>query len=187
MRNFALFSALLLGGCSSFGLHPFVPDTARLFPNELGFGPLDQDVPAVYYAAWAFADPGRTRNSPSAAARACASMDYIAGELYTSPRWANIGATTDEQLLQGRTQMRQALGIQVNAPSQFVVNGLSGAANALAVGNNQAALAALSNPAFPNPQYTLARLSNLPYIQEANISTMKAQNELFGPGRFPPD
>ena len=185
MRPIVLLSVLLLGACAN--LHPFVPDTARLFPNELGFGPFDEDVPAVYFAAWAFADPGRIRNSPVSAARACASMDYIAGELYTSPRWANIEATTDEQLLQGRFQMRQALGIPANAPSQFVVNGLSSAANALAVGNGQAALAALNNPAFPNPQYTLARLSNLPYIQEANISTMNAQNELFGPGILHPN
>ena len=181
MRRALLLIPVLLGACAHGGPQPFVPDTALIAPGQLGFGVLDPDVSAVNYAAWAFADPGRTRNNPAAAARACASMDYIAGELYTSPRWANIDAITKEQLLQGRVQMRRALGIPLDARSQLVVNGLAGASNALAAGNGQAALAALSNPAFPNPQATLAQLYSLPYLQEANIGSLKAANELFGP------
>jgi hypothetical protein len=173
---------LLLGACAHGGPQPFVPDTALVAPGQLGFGVLDADVQAVNYAAWAFADPGRTRNNPAAAARACASMDYIAGQLYTSPRWANIGAITKEQLLRGRVEMRRALGIPVDARSQLVVVGLADASKALTVGNQQAALAALSNPAFPDPQATLARLYSLPYLQQANIGSLKASNELFGPG-----
>lgn len=176
-----LLATALLAGCAHGGLQPFVPDTATVAPGELGFGVLDSDVPAVNYAAWAFADPGRTRNNPAAAARACASMDYIAGQLNTSPRWANIGALTKMQLLRGRVEMRRALGIPLQAPSRLVVIGLAGAANALTAGNQQAALAELSNPAFPDPRATLARLSDLPYLQEANVSTLKASNELFGP------
>ena len=181
MRRALLTIPILLGACAHNGPQPFVPDTALITPSQLGFGVLDPDVPAVNYAAWAFADPGRTRNNPAAAARACASMDYIAGELYTSPRWANIGAITKEQLLQGRVEMRHALGIPLDARSQLVVTSLADASNALAAGNGQAALAALSNPAFPNPQATLARLYSLPYLQEANIGSLKAANELFGP------
>lgn len=183
----ALLSALLLAACANGGPQPFVPDTARLVPGELGYGIADPDVSAINLAAWAFADAGRTRNNPAEAARACASMDYLAGEIYTAPRWANIGALTKEQLLQGRVEVRRALGIPLNAPSQLVVNGLAGAGNALAVGNPQAALIALSNPAFPNPRATLARLSSLPYMQEANVGSMKTANEMFGPGRFFPD
>ena len=182
MRRAALLLTCLLGACAHGGPQPFVPDTARLAPGELGQGLLDPDVSAVNLAAWAFADPGRTRNDPADAARACASMDYIAGELYTSPRWANIGALTKEQLLRGRVEVRRALGIPLDAPSQLVVNGLAGAGNAFAFHNPQAALAALTNPAFPNPQATLARLSSLPYLQEANVGSLKAANELFGPG-----
>ena len=183
MRRSALLLVLLVGACANGGPQPFVPDTARLVPGELGQGALDPDVSAVNLAAWAFADPGRTRNNPAEAARACASLDYIAGELYTAPRWANIGGNTKYQLLRGRVEMRRALGIPLNAPSQLVVNGLAGAGNAFAAGNPQAALAALSNPAFPNPQATLAQLSSLPYMQEANIGSLKAANELFGPGQ----
>lgn len=182
MRRVALLAALLVSACAQGGPQPFVPDTARLAPGQLGYGPLDPDVTAVHLAAWAFAVPSRTHNDPADAARAAASMDYIAGELYTSPRWANIGPLTKNQLLQGRIEMRRVLGIPANAPSQLVVNGLTSAADALAAGNQAAALAALHNPAFPNPQATLARLWNLPYMQMANVSTMKAAGELFGPG-----
>ncbi len=180
----ALLSVFLLAACANGGPQPFVPDTARLVPGELSYGIADPDVSAINLAAWAFADPGRTRNNPAEAARACASMDYIAGEVYTSPRWANIDATTKEQLLQGRAEMRRALGIPLNAPSQLVVGGLAGAGNALAVGNPGAALAALTNPAFPDPQATLSRLSSLPYLQEANIGSLKTSIEIFGSGQF---
>jgi hypothetical protein len=183
----ALLSALLLAACANGGPQPFVPDTARVVPGELGSGIADPDVSAINLAAWAFADPGRTRNDPADAARACASMDYLAGEIYTAPRWANIGALTKEQLLQGRIEVRKALGIPLNAPSQLVVNGLAGAGNAFAAGNPQAALASLSNPAFPDPQATLARLRSLPYMQEANVGSMKTENEMFGPGQLFPD
>ncbi len=172
----AMILVLLLSGCAG---QPFVPDTARFPPNGFGGGTLDPDVQATNLAAWAFADPSRTRNDPVDAARATASMDYIAGELYTSPRWANISAVTKMQLLQGRTEMREAIGVAPNAPSQLVVNGLTGAGNALAAGNQGAALAALENPAFPNPQATLARLYALPYIHMANVSTMRAAGQLY--------
>lgn len=148
-------------------------------PSQLGEGVLDPDVAATNLAAWAFADPSRTRNDPVDAARATASLDYIAGELNTSPRWANIPAITQIQLLQGRAEMRQAIGVAPGAPSQLVVDGLAGAGNALASGNQVAALAALQNPAFPNPQATLARLYALPYIRMANVSTLRAAGQLF--------
>ena len=173
MRRAAFLAVLLVSACAHGGPQPFVPDTARLSPGQLGSGALDPDVTAVHLAEWAFAVPSRTHNDPA---------DYIAGELNTSPRWANIGPLTKDQLLRGRAEVRRALGIPANAPSQLVVNGLAGAGNALAAGNEAAALAALQNPAFPNPQATLARLWDLPYMQMANVSTIKASGELFGPG-----
>lgn len=181
MRCTALLLAGLLTACANGGPQPFVPDYAVLPPGALGFGALDQDVPAVNYAAWALADPGRTRGNPSAGALAAASMDYIAGEFYTSPRWSNIDPLTKEQLLQGRVEVRQALGVPLGAPSQIVAVSLANVSRALASGNQGAALAALSNPAFPNPPATLARLSNLPYMQMANVGTLHAMNEVFNP------
>jgi hypothetical protein len=179
----ALVLALALAACANGGeSQPFVPDYAVLPPGALGLGPLDQDVPAMNYAAWAFADPSRTRGNPAAGARAAACMDYVAGVFYGNWRWANIGPLTKQQLLQGRVEVRRALGIPPGAPSQLVVTSLADASDALAYGNQRAALAALSNPAFPDPPATLARLSNLPYMQAANVSTLRASNQVFGPG-----
>ena len=146
------------------------------------FSPLDQDVPATQYAEYAFADPGRTYGNPVAGAQAVLAMDYIAGQLNTSPRWANIPAITQMQLLEGRAATRQAVGIAPHAPSQLVVDSLVTARNDLASGNAPAAEAALTNPAFPaGGAQTVKVLANLPYIQMANVSTIHAAEELFGP------
>ncbi len=159
---------------------PPPPDTARLPPGV--FSPLDQDIPATEYAQFAFADPSRTYGNPVAGAQAVLAMDYIAGELNTSPRWENIPAITQMQLLQGRQATRQAVGIAPNAPSQLVVDSLVAARNDLAAGNVPAAEAALSNPAFPaGGAQAVKALSNLPYIQAANVATEHAGEELFAP------
>ena len=148
------------------------------------FSTLDQDVPATQYAQYAFADPSRTYGNPLAGAQAVLAMDYIAGQLNTSPRWANIDAATQQQLLQGRAQVRQAVGIAANAPSQLVVNSLVSARNDLASGDTAAAAQALSDPAFTRGgEQTVQALANLPYIQVANVATTAANEELFGPGQ----
>jgi len=107
-------------------------------------------------------------------------MDHIAGELNTSPRWSNISALTQQQLLQGRQEVREALGVVPGTSSQVVVDRLTAAANALAAGDEAAALRQLGPPAFNAPgEQVLARLSNMPYLRMANVSTMRAANELF--------
>lgn len=180
MRPLLLLACLLPAAC---GIVPvFEPDTARLTTAQLGSG-FDPDVTAVQLAQWAFADPGRTAGRPIEGARAAASMDYIAGQLYTAPRWANISALTKMQLLRGRVEVREALGVTPDAPSQAVVDSLTFAGNALAAGDQVAALSRLGAPVFQVPsEVVLARLTNLPYIAAANVSTMRAGNELFESG-----
>lgn len=173
-----LLAGLLPAACANGGPQPVVPDTARLAPGVLGSF-ADPDVYAVQQAQWAFSSPGNTRGRPAEAARAAASMDYIAGQLYTNPRWNRISALTKEQLLQGRAEVRQVLGIVPNAPSQAVVDSLAATFNALAAGNQPAAEAALSAPIYSRPPAaTLQVLNNMPYLQMANISTQHAAGEL---------
>jgi len=177
-----ILAALCLAPAACAGLQPMVPDTARLAPGALGSG-FDPDVTAVQQAQWAFAVPSRTHGRPIEAARAAASMDYIAGQIYTSPRWQNISATTKEQLLQGRREVRAALGVVPGTSSQAVVDHLAAAGNALAAGDRSAAVAQLGAPVFDRPgEQVLAELSNLPYLQMANVSTMRAANQLFDDG-----
>ena len=182
MRKLLLVAACLLPVGCGVGLQPVVPDTARLAPGALGVNG-DPDVAAVNLAQWAFADSGRTYGRPVEAARAAASMDYIAGQLYTSPRWSNISALTKEQLLQGRQEVRAALGIAPGTPSQVVVDRLTTAGNALAAGDQAAAVAQLGAPVFAGTgEQVLAKLSNMPYLRMANVSTMRAANQLFESG-----
>jgi len=180
LRKLLWLGLCLMPVACSGGIQPVVPDTARLAPGALGGGGFDPDVTAVYQAQWAFAVPSRTHGRPIEAARAAASMDYIAGQLYTSPRWANIAATTKEQLLQGRREVRAALGVVPGTSSQAVVDHLAAAGRALEAGDQPAAVVQLGAPVFDRPgDQVLARLSNLPYLQMANVSTMRAANELF--------
>ncbi len=174
----APFAVLLaLTACAE----PFVPDTAHLNSAQLGTN-ADPDVTAMTMAQYAFADPSRTYGRPIDAARAAASMEYVAGEFYTSPRWSNISALTKEQLLQGRIEVRNALGVAPGTPSQAVVDRLTAAANAMQAQDRAAAVGLLGAPVFTVPGETvLARLSALPYLQMANVSTMKAAGQLFDP------
>lgn len=183
LRRLLFAATCLLPVACAGGLHPVVPDTARLAPGALGSG-FDPDVTAVNLAYWAFADSGRTRGRPIEGARAAASMDYIAGQLYTSPRWSNIDAITKEQLLQGRQEVRAALGVVPGVPSQAVVDHLTTAANALVGGDSALAMAQLGSPVFQEPgEQVLQRLANLPYMRMANVSTTRAANELFQDGK----
>jgi len=136
----------------------------------------------VQYAEYVFSDSSRTYGDPAAGARAVLAMDYIAGELTTSPRWAKISPEAKIGLLQAREQTRAAIGIAPNARSQAVVNSLIVVSSDLQAGDLAKAAAAVDNPAFAGPpEQTLRRLANLPYIQLANVSTAHAANELFEP------
>ena len=183
-RAAALLACLLTSACAVW--QPFVPDSARLPPSTFGaYGVLDPDVRAVHQAQWAFADPGRTQGRPIEAIRAAASIDYIAGQFYVSPRWASISALTKQMLLEGRGEVREALGVRPDTSSQELVNRLAYAGNALEEGNTNAAESALGGPVFAQPgNATLQRLANLPYLQAANVSTMRAANELFRPNNL---
>jgi hypothetical protein len=182
MRHPALTATLLAAGllpaaCASFHPTPY-PDTARLLPGAFG-GFSDPDVTAVQQAQYAFAYPARTRGLPIEAARGAAGVDYMAGELSSSPRWAYMSPIIQMQMLQARTELRQTLGVTPDAPSQAVVNGLLHYADARAAGDPEAATEALNPVIFTyGPARTEALLTNMPYMQEVNIATTNANVHL---------
>jgi hypothetical protein len=177
-RLVAVLVSLTLAGCAA--ITP-PPDTAQLPPGA--FGLFDNDVAAANQASWALASPARTRNDPVDAARACAAVDYLAGELSSNPRWVTLSPLTKQEMLQARVDVRQVLGVVPNAPSQFVVNALLQFTAAWQAGNQSAALQALSAPVFTlPPQQTLAILSNLPLIRSANVASIDAANQMLPGG-----
>lgn len=147
------------------------------------FGTMDNDVAAVNQAAWAFAVASRTANNPVDAARAVAGIDYLAGELSVNPRWVMVSPLTKQKMLQARFDVRQVLGIAPNVPSQVVLNAMLGFANAWQDGNQPAAMQMLAAPGFTlPPDRMLQVLSNMPYIQSANIASIDAAREMMPGG-----
>lgn len=173
-RIITLLICLTVAACAA--VTP-APDTAQL--PQGAFGTADNDIAAINLAASAFASPARTRDNPVDAARAAAGVDFLAGQL-SSPRWLTVSPLTRQQMLQARVDVRQALGIVPDAPSQAVVNALLQFAAAWQSGNQPAALQVLANPIFTQtPQQTLQVLSNMPSIRTANTATMNASREML--------
>jgi hypothetical protein len=180
IESLALVAGLTFG-LAACGLHPVIPDAARVAQGT--FGGMDDDMAAANQAQWAFADTSRTYGRPVEAARAAASLDYLAGAIYNSQRFFNVSPLTKEQLLQGRQELRTALNIAPTATSQQVVDSLVAVGNALAVGDQTSAMKFLENPIYlAGPQRTAAILSNMPYLHIANVATMKLGNEMYNEG-----
>ena len=157
------------------------PDTASVPFGA--FGTLDNDVAAANQASWAFGAASRTLNNPVDAARAVAAIDYLAGELSSNPRWIMVSPLTKQEMLRARADVRQVLGIAPDAPSQFVVEALLQFAWLWQYGNRPAAMQAIASPVFTlPPQQTLQVLSNLPYIQSANIASTDAAAQMLPGG-----
>lgn len=179
VRAFAMFGCLLMGGCGAVGPPP---DAARL--PFAAFGTMDNDVAAANQAAWAFASAARARNNPVDAARACAAIEFLAGEL-SSPRWLSVSPLTRQEMRTARADVRRVLGIAPETRAQVVVDALLQFAEAWQVGNQSAALAALAAPGFTlPPQQTLQVLSNMPTVRSANIASTDAVREML-PGGDP--
>ncbi len=169
-----LVAALALSGCSSI----YVPDTA-IMPRTAAGTPALSDQGAIQTASYALGSRSRTAGRPGEAARALASVDYLAGALYTNPHWTGIPATTKLQMVQGRKEVRQVLAVAPGTPSQVVVDDLIRAADAFDAHDTAAAMAALSPSVFTlGPQRTTAILSDLPYLQQANVAAQAANDDI---------
>ena len=176
VRLWVILGCLLLATCTA-ATPP--PDTARLPQGT--FGLADNDVGAANLASSAFASARRTRDNPVNAARAAAAVDYLAGQLSSSPRWLFISPLIKQQMLQARTDVRRALGIASDASSQAVVNALLQFADAWQAGNQSNAMQALGAPVFTLPAtQTLQVLSNMPPMPSINTATMNAANAMRG-------
>jgi hypothetical protein len=168
--------ALCLSACATL---PSTQQTPFLPPSVFGVYQ-DNDIGAINLSAWAFASPANTRGNPAEAARAVIALEYLAGELKDNPRWISMDASIKLRMGLARNELRQILGIRPDAPPQVVVNTLLALNLDLQSGNQPAAMQVLSSPIFlQQPNQTLQVLSNLPYVQEANLATTRAANQSF--------
>jgi hypothetical protein len=166
-----LAGLLILAGCTP-------PADTAVMPPASG---LVDPVNAIQYANWAFSSPARTRGDPANAARAVAALDYAAGAMNTSPTLMFMSPVINNEMLDARQAVRSVLGISPNATSQEVVNSMVTVSGALGSGNQTAALAALNAPIFTlGPEPTLAVLTNMPPVRQANIATAHAEGAING-------
>ena len=174
MRIARGFLCLVLAGCAV--ITP-PPDTAQL--PFAAFGTLDNDTAATGLAAWALAAPARTAGDPVDAARACAAIDFLAGELSSNPRWISLSPFTKQKMLQARVDVRRVLAIRADAPSQIVVDALMQFAAAWQRGDQATAMRMLTAPVFTlAPQRTLQILADLPMIESANLASLDANTQM---------
>jgi hypothetical protein len=167
-------AALLCVTLSACAAIPPSAEPAALPPGVFGVYE-DNDVGALNQSSWAFAAPQRTRGNPIDAARAVIAIEYLADELPANPRWIGISGGTTAPMVRAREDTRRVLGIVPNAPPQLVVDALLRLTTALREGDQSAVMQSLSTPVFTlPPTRTLTILSNLPYIQSANLATVTA-------------
>jgi hypothetical protein len=178
MRNAVGFMVLAAALARCSGL-PATQRTPYLPAGVFGIYE-DNDVGAINLAAWAFASPANTRGNPLDAARAVVAVEYLPGELAENPRWIGMDHLVKRRLEGARGEVRQVLGIRPDAPPQLVVNAMLALSADLAMGNRAAANQVLSSAVFTlPPEQTLRILADLPYMQAANLATLRVANQAF--------
>lgn len=179
LSGLALAASLVLAGCGG----PTLVDTA-VMPLNGGGTPLLSDQGAIQYSAYVLGSPGQAAGKPGDAARALASIDYLAGALYSNPHWTGFPAITKQLMLQGRAEVRRYLAVAPGTPSQVVVTDLLRAAAAFEGQDVAAAKAALPASVFTlGPDRTTALLTNMPPLPQANVAAQQANYALqFGCG-----
>jgi hypothetical protein len=167
---------LCLAGCATL---PATQRTPFLPAGVYGIYE-DNAIGAINQSAWAFASPANTRGNPVEAARAVIALEYLSGELRENPRWVGMDSTVKLRMAQARDELRQIVGIRRDAPPQFVVNAMLALNVDLLAGDQLGATQVLASPVFTGPpERTLQSLSNLPYVQTANLATSRAESQSF--------
>jgi hypothetical protein len=175
----AVLPTVLLAACASL---PATQQTPYLPEGVFGTYE-DNDIGAINFSAWAFSSPTHTHGNPIEAARAIISLEYLPGELLENPRWIGMDRSIKQRLGQSRAALRQIVGIRPDAPPQLVVNTMLAFVMDLETGNLPVAMQVLASPLFTHPpERTFQVLSNLPYLQEANLATSRAEDESFPVG-----
>lgn len=179
----ALMTVSLLVCClAACGTLPSSSRTPYLPPGVYGVYE-DNDIGAISQSAWAFASPANTKGNPIEAAKAAVALEYLSGELKENPRWISMDASIPLHMARARDAVRTVLGIRIEVPPQIVVNTLLALTLDLQDGNRRAAMQTLTSPIFIYPPaQTLQRLSNLPYVQQANLATARAAEQSFPVG-----
>jgi hypothetical protein len=173
-----ILAAASLAGLAACAYVDPAPSTAVMPPGALNTNG-DIDVRSLDVAAFSFGHV--MRNNPAEAADAIAALDYLGGELNTSPRWVDMDSLTRAQMLQARGTLRTYVGISQTASSQAVVDTMLALSQAYRSGNTEAVQSLLANPIFIVPPAEVqAHLDYIPLMPAVNNVTTRADSLLPG-------
>ena len=175
-------AVLLLAWLGSCALETPPPTTGFLPDNAFGDAVQGEDIAVAATGDAVVAFASAQRGDPAATALAVASLDAMAGQFSTGGRWLGLDQFVKLEMLNAREHVRAVLGIAATADSQTVIDGMVGAAQALQRHDQAGARAALAAPIFSlGPARTLAVLANFPYVQDANVATQAAEQNILSP------
>ena len=173
-RTLTLLAVLAAAGCGAQTTYD-----AAIMPRTPAGTPMLSDQGAIGLSSYALGNRSSIESHPGEAARAVASIDYLAGALYENPHWDGIPALHKINMEQGRQEVRNVLGVAPGTPSQLVVNGLIAAAQAFDAGELGAARAALPQSVFTlGPDHTIALLTNLPALPAADVAAQRVNSDI---------
>jgi hypothetical protein len=173
-RLLSIAFVVMLAACASESL----PDTATMPDGALNTNG-DIDLRSLDIAAYDFAHT--IKGDPARAADAIAALDYLGGELNTSPRWIIMPSLARAQMLQSREILRQFVGISPTASSQAVVDTMLALAQAYRTGDQTEVQRLLGTPIFTAPPAEVAaRLNDVPLMPVVNAATTRADANAFG-------
>ena len=148
-------------------------------PQVSAFGSGEPVSTALNLAQRTFVARSLTYGRPADAARAAAAMEYVVNAIPTDPQLFSLPADTKQGLIQGRAEVRAAIGISADAPSSLVIDRLLAAAAALERGDQEAAARELAPLVSSGTgEQMVTRLADLPYMQAANAWTSAAADQL---------
>ncbi|WP_198371784.1 hypothetical protein [Roseomonas rosulenta] len=165
----------LLAGCGNQPAPPF----AMLPPNPAN--PLaDPARQAILHTAYVFAVPGRLGGNAAEAAQAISEAEFLAVELRYGSRWIEMQPIAQMAFEQARLEWRSALGIDLAADPQAVIDALTRLRIGLGAQDSAAAAAALRPPlATPGGASVLGRLDALPALPRTAWAASIAQQEMM--------
>jgi hypothetical protein len=137
-------------------------------------------VRSLDVAAYGFGHYDDLKGNPALAADTVAALDYMGGQLNTSPRWVGMPSLYRLEMLRSRDTVRGVLGISPTVPSQDVVDTMLGLSAAYASGDRAKVNTLLSSPIFSVPPEEAAeRLADIPYLPAVNNATSHADAYSF--------
>jgi hypothetical protein len=181
MKRFAVLIGIaalsMLAACSEDVYR--LPSTAVMPAGALNTNG-DIDVRSLDVAAYGFGHYDEMKGNPAMAASTVAALDYMGGQLNTSPRWVNMPGLFRLQMLQSRDIVRGVLGISPTVPSQDVVDTMLALSAAYSAGDQTQVNKLLSSPIFSVPPDQAAeRLADIPYLPVVNNATTHADAYSF--------